>query len=1079
MADVTGDLGGQPIQLNNAATEATLKQLVAAVSLMAAKSGKDAKTQKQLESELKRFASQLEKAGKIVDRRTREEAKLTEEQKKAVKAAKAKAKADAEAKAAQEKLKKAQLEYADRLEATAGVVRLFSNSIDSVGNKIFDLAKDLSNLGDNIENVGSMFREIPVFGGLVANAFSAVAASANKTYDAFTQMSSVGANFGGSIQSMQTQLASTGLTIDQFAAVVKNNSEGLALLGGTVQGGVKRFSNLSKELRNSPLGAELTKLGFTTEQINNGMAGFVGTLARTGAARGMTDTQLAAASANYLKNLDAVSRLTGQSREDLEKQRAERMRDSQFRLMVSKMDADSQANLHALMDSIPKEHAAGLKEIMATGTATSEEGVKALAYLRQMGVDAQSFGQQVRSTGKLTKDQMVAFGEQYQRGATQFAKSGLADTLGKFGDEGDKAFVAASLDVAARSKTFGEAMSESAAAAKRAKEAGLTPEDMAKNKQALADLSNQFTAILANSKLLPALLSAFKSTLETLGPVLESTLNFIGENGTLVAIGLGVVAGTLLVYKFALAAATLAIQLETAKRMGLVTPLGALGKMFGMVGGIGKILGVALKTMLGPVGLVVLGIVGLVKGLEYLSDQGWTLSDVFSGVKDWWADLMGFFGQLIDDIRVKLPATWGGISKDEHERRKSIRDGEKRDREAAARTREEERKSRKEKIANEKAEQQATTQSTNAKNKEIKASGEVVEAKEEEAEAIINPAGAASPDEVLRQFMQQQRRPSMTPGTQPPSTVPATPPGAMPQVPADMQSYLAATALIESGGNPLAKAKTSSAGGMFQFIDSTWAQMTKEMGKNYTMQDKFDPAKAAEVMAYFTQKQKAQLEKGTGRQASNTDLYMAHFLGAGGATKFLNAMQTNPNQTAAALDPAAARANQSIYYDQSGRARSLQEVYNLMAQKMSKAEQAVAGNKWGGKELPAAVAALKDQIPSGRLPGMQSPSVQVATAAGSSRTAPTPRTGSAPTPQTVQTAVSATSTTTTPTSPTPQVAVAAPAPKPTQESAESLLASLNNKMDQLIAISTKSADTSEKQLRTTSGMAGDLYITAA
>ena len=187
----------------------------------------------------------------------------------------------------------------------------------------------------------------------------------------------------------------------------------------------------------------------------------------------------------------------------------------------------------------------------------------------------------------------------------------------------------------------------------------------------------------------------------------------------------------------------------------------------------------------------------------------------------------------------------------------------------------------------------------------------------------------------------------------------ATPaaPGAPVAVPADIAKYLKATALIESGGNANAKAGTSSAGGMFQFINSTWAQTVKEMGKNYTAQDKFDPAKATEVMAYFTSKQKSQLEKGTGKEASNVDLYMAHFLGAGGATKFINAMAKNPAMSAAAMDPAAAAANKNIYYDK-GRERSLQEVYNLMGQKMAKAEAGVETGKWGGKDIPSAVASI-------------------------------------------------------------------------------------------------------------------------
>jgi hypothetical protein len=177
-------------------------------------------------------------------------------------------------------------------------------------------------------------------------------------------------------------------------------------------------------------------------------------------------------------------------------------------------------------------------------------------------------------------------------------------------------------------------------------------------------------------------------------------------------------------------------------------------------------------------------------------------------------------------------------------------------------------------------------------------------------------------------------------------------------VPANMQTYLAATALMESSGDPLAKARTSSASGLFQFIQSTWIETVKQMGKNYTLQDRFDPVKSAEVMNFFTQRQKSQLEKSTSREASNTDLYMAHFLGAAGASKFLNAMYRNPNLTAAQIvGIEAANANRSIFYH-NGRPRSLQEVYNLFAKKMQNAEKAISSGKWGGKNLPKSVSRM-------------------------------------------------------------------------------------------------------------------------
>ena len=65
------------------------------------------------------------------------------------------------------------------------------------------------------------------------------------------------------------------------------------------------------------------------------------------------------------------------------------------------------------------------------------------------------------------------------------------------------------------------------------------------------------------------------------------------------------------------------------------------------------------------------------------------------------------------------------------------------------------------------------------------------------------------------------------------------------------------------------------------------------------------------------------LEGTLGRDATGTDLYMAHFLGLGGAKKFLTTMQANPDASAAALFPAAARANRNVFYAANGQPRSL------------------------------------------------------------------------------------------------------------------------------------------------------------
>ncbi|MDG5495242.1 hypothetical protein [Niveispirillum sp. BGYR6] len=155
-------------------------------------------------------------------------------------------------------------------------------------------------------------------------------------------------------------------------------------------------------------------------------------------------------------------------------------------------------------------------------------------------------------------------------------------------------------------------------------------------------------------------------------------------------------------------------------------------------------------------------------------------------------------------------------------------------------------------------------------------------------------------------------------------------------------SYLMDKANVESGYRTDVKAKTSSATGLFQFTEGTWLNMVQQHGAEHGL-GKYanqittgangkpqvsDPAMRKEILnlrkdprysallaAELASDNKDHLEGKLGRPVGNTEMYMAHFLGAGGATKFLKAMEKNPNQIAANLLPDAAKANLNVFYD--------------------------------------------------------------------------------------------------------------------------------------------------------------------
>jgi hypothetical protein len=168
--------------------------------------------------------------------------------------------------------------------------------------------------------------------------------------------------------------------------------------------------------------------------------------------------------------------------------------------------------------------------------------------------------------------------------------------------------------------------------------------------------------------------------------------------------------------------------------------------------------------------------------------------------------------------------------------------------------------------------------------------------------------------------------------------------------------YLLATAQLESGLNPAAQAPTSSAGGLFQFIDQTWLGIVKTVGPavglgsyaeaiqkgadgRYQVADpaarqailglRNDPVASATMAGAFTRNNGAQLAQAIGRQPSESELYMAHFLGADGAGKLIKTVSDQPQVAAASLFPGAASANRSIFFDGS-RPRTVAEVYGRL-----------------------------------------------------------------------------------------------------------------------------------------------------
>ncbi len=189
--------------------------------------------------------------------------------------------------------------------------------------------------------------------------------------------------------------------------------------------------------------------------------------------------------------------------------------------------------------------------------------------------------------------------------------------------------------------------------------------------------------------------------------------------------------------------------------------------------------------------------------------------------------------------------------------------------------------------------------------------------------------------------------------------------------------YLLGTAMRESSLKPNAQSSTSSAAGLFQFIDQTWLGLVKEHGAQHGIGNlasaitrdangryradasakqsilalRKDPQLCALMAGEHAKSTQGQLQASLGREICGGELYAAHFLGPDAAGKLIRMAEKNPGASAAAQFPQAAHANKSVFYHADGRAKSVREVYDWALRQP-------------GSEGTVRVAALPDLTPA-------------------------------------------------------------------------------------------------------------------
>jgi len=159
-------------------------------------------------------------------------------------------------------------------------------------------------------------------------------------------------------------------------------------------------------------------------------------------------------------------------------------------------------------------------------------------------------------------------------------------------------------------------------------------------------------------------------------------------------------------------------------------------------------------------------------------------------------------------------------------------------------------------------------------------------------------------------------------------------------------NLLTAMAGVESSFRSDATPPKGSASGLFQFLDSTWKGMISKYGKMYGVDktaDKLDPVASA-VMAAAMMKHEGYPAalKASGSSVSITDIYLTHFLGAGGGATFIKHYQNEPDAEAASFASQKEIDNNYTVFYSGTTARSFRQIYEMFAGRLGRYEQRTA-----------------------------------------------------------------------------------------------------------------------------------------
>jgi hypothetical protein len=249
----------------------------------------------------------------------------------------------------------------------------------------------------------------------------------DNTIDTLRGLTSVGASFNNNMFDMIGASANSAMNLDDFASMVQNNSGIIATFGTTVTAGARSLGQFSKEFRTG-IGQEFFAMGFTIGDVNEGLISFLDLERRRSLAGLTTDRASQQAAADYIIQLDKLTKLTGEEREQVADRLRQQMQDAGVRAQVNRLEGNARTNFQNSLAFIESQLsgplADGLKDLM-DGVAQTDLGKALQSQVPGIGEFAQQMFRGGKSVDEVIDAMTNRFGPQLQSLSGQFNKAQL------------------------------------------------------------------------------------------------------------------------------------------------------------------------------------------------------------------------------------------------------------------------------------------------------------------------------------------------------------------------------------------------------------------------------------------------------------------------------------------------------------------------------------------------------------------------------------------------------------------------------------------------------------------------------